>query len=222
MAAVFLAAAALAAAAAVPAAASDGSATRAYLTANLKLARTAAGLIPRARTAIDGVAAHIRADCPAAAAQSPQNPQSTQLSNELIGAMVISAYHIDVPGLRRFVAAASGLRWSSGALTATVRAYVAHVRTLAELGVPDVCGDVRAWRASGYRALPAATAAFSPRFMEAWVGLGEVPPGMGRFATGPLSGLVRAAAPYESALSQFEANEVETWGHMMDVLELSP
>lgn len=211
-------------AASAPAAsfASDGAATAAYLTANLRLARTAASHIGAARAAIDGVLAHVRAQCPLAALDSPQDPQSTQLSNEVIGDMVISAIRTDLPALRAFVRATAPLRWSSAPLTHAVREYVSQVRAMGSLSPPDLCGDVRSWAASHFRALPASTLAFSPRFMENWVALGQVPAAMARFEGAPSRALARRASGSETQLAEFEAHEVETWGTIMNALVLSP
>ncbi len=51
------------------------------------------------------------------------------------------------------------------------------------LAMPPVCGDVKAWAASGYQTLPASTTQFDQRFSAEDVGIGEVP--------------ARLLAPYE-------------------------
>ena len=206
-----------------PALAAGGNqaASAAYLRADARLAQTAAAHIAVGRSAIAGVLARVRGDCPLGAAGSPQNPQSTELSNEVIGGMVTAAIHPDVASIRDFIRTAGSLRWSSGALTAAVHAYVAKLRALVALSQPDVCADVASWSKSGFRTLPPTTLRFSPRFMESWVALGELPEGLAPFE-GAQRGLVRAAETAEGQLSEFEAHEVETWGRIMDVLDLSP
>jgi hypothetical protein len=200
----------------------NAAATRAYLLANLRGVRIAAAHIEPARVAIDGVLAHVRQNCPLAAAESPQDPESTQLSNEVIGSMVTTALHVDLPPLKQFVHATQSLRWSSGALTREVHEYVSKVNTMGSLAEPDVCGDVRAWAASSYKTLPATTLAFSPRFMGSWVALGNIPEGLNRFIGASLRPLVVQAERYESELSEFEVHEVENWGHIMNALGLHP
>jgi hypothetical protein len=202
--------------------ASDASATRAYVKANLELARIAAAHIAPARAAIDGVLAHVRQACPMAAAESPQDPESTELSNEVIGAMVTTALHVDLPPLKKFVRATASLRWSSGRLTREVHEYASKVNTMGSLPEPDLCGDVHAWAASSFKALPAKTLSFSPRFMASWVALGEIPEDMRRFIGGSLDPLARQTARYESELSEFEVHEVATWGRIMNTLGLHP
>ncbi len=105
------------------ASASDASSTQAYLQADYKLVHTAAAGVVRAEHAPLLLLARVQRECPAGAARSPQGPQSTQLSNEVIGAMVTTAYKPNLPAIRAFVRSVSGLRWSSGGLTREAREY---------------------------------------------------------------------------------------------------
>jgi len=207
------------AAAAAPA---DLGATQSYLQANFRLVQTGASRIPVGEGAIRKVAAQIARECPAAAAGSPQDPESTQLSNEVIGAMVTSAIRDDLPSIHEYLRAAGRLHWSSGTLTSAVHGYVAQLRTLAALAPPNVCADVRSWAASGFKTLPATTVAFDARFMPSWVALGELPRSLGQYESAEGRGLARRSAQRESELSEFEAREVETWGHIMNTLILFP
>ena len=218
-----LATLAASAVAAAPAqAASDSATTQAYLQADFRLVQTAAGHLGTGEAAINGVLAHVRQSCPAAAAGSPQDSQSTQLSNELIGAMVISAIRTDLPSIRTFLRTAGSLRWSNRGVTSAVQGYVSKLRTMSTLAVPDVCADVKSWAASGFKTVPAPTLAFEPRFMAAWVALGERPESLGRYESGSARALAQRCSQRESELGDFEAREVETWGQMMNVLELHP
>lgn len=65
-----------------------------------------------------------------AAAGSPQDAESTQLSNEVIGAMVTAVVALDRPAGRAFVSAAGRLYWSDRQLTHTIHLYVGSVSTL--------------------------------------------------------------------------------------------
>jgi hypothetical protein len=202
--------------------ASDASSTHAYIQANYRLVQTAARKIPTGEAAISSLLGRIRRECPGAAAAGPQNSQSTELSNEVIGAMVTTAMDRDLPSIRQFIGAAGGLRWSSGSLSSAVRSYVAKLKTLIALHPPDVCADIRSWAASGYKQLPATTAAFDARFMPSWVALGELPTGLSRSESGSDRSLGRASGERESRLAEFEASEVENWGRIMNTLELYP
>jgi hypothetical protein len=204
------------------AASGDTAATQAYLKADLQLAQTAAGHLPTASAAINGVLARVHRDCPHAAGNGPQDPQSTELSNEVIGAIVTAAIHPDLGSIRAFVRATSSLHWSNHALTREVHEYVSQVRAMAALPAPDVCADVRSWAASGFATLPPSTLSFSPRFMADWVALGTQPSGLSRYESSGLRSLAGRASQHEAQLSEFEAERVETWGKIMDALELFP
>lgn len=218
-----IAALALVAAGPVPgAAADDAASTAAYVRADLRLVQGAAALLPRSEAALHGVISGISRTCPLAASGSPQNPESTRLSNELIGALVLAAYRPGASLQRRFAAEVSGLRWGSRALTRQVSSYSSSLRTLALLRAPDICGDIRAWAAGGFGAVPAATAAFEPRFMAAWVAVGELPAGLSASASPAVRASEQRARGYEARLADLEARAVEIWGSGMTALDLWP
>jgi len=202
--------------------ASDASATKQYIAANYALVRIARSYLRHGEAAPLAVLARVTRECPRAAAASPQDPQSTELSNEVIGAMVIAAYHLDVPGLRRFVASVSQLRWSSSRLTAAVRAYAHKVNVLAGLAPPNLCADLRAWAASGFKALPASTLRFDAVFMPAWVALGELPGSLRAHETPEEKSVAARSYALEVELTDGEARAVESWGKIMNELELKP
>jgi hypothetical protein len=124
--------------------------------------------------------------------------------------------------MRAYTHTAGRLAWSRGSVNRAIRGYVAKVRTLSRLRPPDICADVRSWAASGFRTLPTTTVTFSARFIPAWVALGEVPGSLRRFESASDRRLARIAARHERDLTEFEAREVETWGKIMEALELNP
>lgn len=204
------------------ASANDAAATRAYIQADYRLVQTAVGHAREIEAVLHGVLARVRSECPMAAASSPQDPESTQLSNEVIGAMVTAAVRLDVAAGRRFVREAGRLSWSDRALTRSVRLYAGKVATLDALAPPNLCGDVRSWATGGFKALPASTVAFAPRFMEAWVAPGELPPAVARYEGAEDRQLANRTKRLEERFSELEAKEVETWGSIMDALGLWP
>jgi hypothetical protein len=197
--------------------ASDASATKAYLAANYALVRTSRSYLKRAEAAPLGVLAQVTRECPRGAAGSPEDPESTELSDEVIGAMVISAYHLDVGALRSFVGKVEHLRWSK-----TVRAYASEVGVLAGLAPPKLCADLATWAGSDFKTLPPGTVHFDAIFMPAWVKLGEVPPAMGAYENGEERGIVSRSSVLEGELVEGEARAVESWGKIMNELELEP
>jgi hypothetical protein len=217
-----VAACALALAAAGQAWASDASATDAYLRANFALVAAGHARLGASIAGYKSVLAKVRRECPHAGEGSPQDPESTKLSNEVIGAMVLSAGQPDRPAIKTYLGAVKGLHWSSGSVTHAVKGYASNLSKLYGLSVPDLCADVKAWRASGYKSLPSSTISFVETFYPNWVALGLLPPGLARFESSQGRSLAHGAARFEYQLTNVEAEAVETWGDVMNALELWP
>ncbi len=182
----------------------------------------AAAHIPQAERVISGVVHKTSAECPQAAAESPQNADSTQMSNEVIGTIVTNVVGTSLHTARSFLRAVTPLRWSNRSLTRTIQGYAKHVKVLMGLAVPHVCADVKAWAASGFKTLPTATSAFDRVFVPAWVGAGEMPAALARYESPGDRALARKAIKLEEKWSEFEAREVESWGAIMDALGIHP
>ncbi len=217
-----LAACALAASGAAAAQASDRSATAAYVRANYALVAAGHAHLGASIAAYKGVLSKVRRDCPRGAGGSPQDPESTKLSNEVIGAMVLSAGVPDRPAIQTYLRAVKRLSWSNGGTTRAVRSYATSLRKLYDLSIPELCGDIRGWKDSGYKALPSSTVSFVEVFYPNWVALGLQPAGLARFEGSAERRLARTAAHFEYQLTNAEAEAVETWGDIMNALELWP
>jgi hypothetical protein len=203
-------------------ASSNASATQVYVQANYALVRVARSHLATSEAAPLHILAQVRRDCPGAGAGSPQNPESTQMSDQVIGAMVISAAKPDRAAMNAFIHAASGLSWSNSALTRAVHAYVSDMKTVLSLPVPNLCAEVKAWAADGYKSLPASTVSFVAKFMPAWVAIGLLPPQLARYESAADKTLVAHATPLEEQLNEGEARAVEHWGDIMNTLQLWP
>jgi hypothetical protein len=107
-------------------------------------------------------------------------------------------------------------------VTRAVSRYGGSLSKLYGLSVPDLCADVRAWAASGYKSLPASTVSFDKVFYPNWVALGLLPSGLARFESGSDRQLARRASRFEYLLTNAEAEAVETWGEIMTTLNLWP
>src|SRR5579862_6282801 len=70
---------------------SDASATASYLRANYALVAAGHAHLGASIAGYKGVLSKVRSQCLHAGEGSPQNPMSTELSNEVIGTMVLSA-----------------------------------------------------------------------------------------------------------------------------------
>jgi hypothetical protein len=202
--------------------ASDSSATSAYLQANEALVAAGHAHIGASVAGYRSVLTQVRRSCPKAAEASPQNPESTDLSNEVIGAMVLNAGKADRPAIKTYLKAVQGLRWSSSSVTRAVAGYATMLRKLYALSTPDLCGDIAAWKATGFKSLPSSTVSFVNVFYPNWVALGLLPNGLARFESAQDKQLARSSARFEYQLTNVEAQAVETWGEIMNELILNP
>jgi hypothetical protein len=216
-----LAAAPSASSAAASAAPGDVAATSAYLRAASAALRAAVARLPATNAAVVGLTHRIVGECPLAAAGSPQNEDSEQISNELVGALTVTGYRTEAGPIAAFAHAVKGLHWSNRRLTRAVRTSAAKLRGLSTLAVPEVCGDVRAWAAAGFRTLPAGTVQFDKRYSAVDVEAEEVPLRLlAPYERGSDGALVRRIERFEATLGEFEANAVEYYVSVMDTLEL--
>jgi hypothetical protein len=202
--------------------ASDATTTRAYVQANYALVQYAALRLSTAHALLEGVVNKVKANCPHAVAGSPQDPESTELSNEIIGAMVIAAIHPALPEITTYLHVAEHSRWSNSGLTRTIRSYAGKLKTLANLAPPNLCADTNAWKASGYHELPASTPRFDRVFEPAWVALGELPAALKAYERPEERSAINGSIRFESRITEFEAEAVETWGEIMNSLGVSP
>jgi hypothetical protein len=200
--------------------ASDVPTTEAYVRADYALVSTGHRLIPTAHARILALRQRLRSECPSVVVGSPQNEDSETLTWELIGAMTIAGYQPGLAAAAKFSRAVSKLTWSDAPLTRAVRRYMRQGLAQVRTPPPDVCGDLRAWKASGYTALPATTIHFRQTFYENYVAIGFMPKQLARFVPASQKALVQRARHYEEALAEFEAHEVETFGSIIDSLGL--
>jgi hypothetical protein len=202
----------------------DIATTRAYLQANYRLVQLTAAKIRPIEATLRSVRSQVLRECPKAAAGSPQDTASEQLSNEVIGAMVTASVHlVEARPSREYVHTAQRLSWSNPGLTRAVRGYANKALGLVALAPPKLCADVKSWAASGFHTLPASTASFAPRFISVWIAPGELPPALARYETPAERPLLRRTERLEKQFTEMEANAgVQTWGEIMDGLGLLP
>jgi hypothetical protein len=202
--------------------ASDGAVTQAYVQANYAAVRIGASHIAASEAGTQHVLAQVQSECPHVGAGSPQDAESTEMSNEVIGAILKAAIAPNVQAITSFVHTASALSWSSPGLTRAVHAYAQDWKTLLELPTPDPCADIKAWGAAGYRALPASTLAFAPKFMGAWVAAGFLPAQLSRYESASTKALARRSHPFEEQLGEFEVRQPARYSEIMDELGIWP
>jgi hypothetical protein len=123
------------------AARSDAAATKTYIQVNHRLVQEAVARILPVEATLHGVLAQIRTECPRAAANSPEDTDSEQLSNEVIGTMVTAVVHHALPFPHEYLNVVNGLRWSQPTLNRTIHSYAANVEALEALPEPKLCAD---------------------------------------------------------------------------------
>jgi hypothetical protein len=153
----------------------DARATAAYLEATNSSDRAALKEVPAITAAAAAYAARLEGECPGvltgapptlaslalgSAGTSQARQQARQLGElyvELLFVTYMSALQPSRPTSLRYAAALARLHWSNARLTRAVHRQSSGLRKELAVKLPDVCGDMVAWRASGYQALAADT-----------------------------------------------------------------
>ena len=135
----------------------DVSATHTYIQAHYALARISVAGIGSAQAKIERLNADLARECPRVGAGSLQDEAAQTVAAEVVAALWSVSYRNEAGPIRAFVATVSRLRWSNPTITRIAERYASDLRELATLRLPDLCGDVRSWKAGGFQVLPATT-----------------------------------------------------------------
>jgi hypothetical protein len=214
--------AALAVALAAPAARAvaapaDVAATHAYIQANYALAQAGVARIGPAQSKIERFISGLAHECPGSGSGSPQDEQTGRFTYDVGVALWSIAYGTSAGPIRTFVASVKRLRWSNQAVNRAARRYAASLQALATLPLPDLCADVRSWRASGYHTVPAAILALDSR-VEA-IELVPVPQRLlAPYERGSDAGIFARTVALEKRLEERESNPGE--GDLLKVLDV--
>jgi hypothetical protein len=138
----------------------DVAATHAYIQAHYTLARASVARLVAAQVNAQRYTRKIAKQCPGAGTGSLQNEEAQQMSYEMAGALWSITFRTDAGPIGSFARTVSHLHWHNPALTRTARAYARDLSALAQLPTPDVCADVRAWKATGFTKIPPSTISF--------------------------------------------------------------
>ena len=134
----------------------DQASTHAYIRANYAFTRATKAKVKAAQAKIEAITHKLGEECPDVGAGSPQNEESQHLSYEVVVALWSASYATDAGPIHIFANAVRKLHWSNPKLTHMAQRYAAGLQALATLPTPGVCGDVNAWKAGGFKAVPAA------------------------------------------------------------------
>lgn len=190
--------------------------------ANYALVTAGRAKLAAAEAALQGLLAGVRRECPRIVAGSPQDEASEKLTWEIAATMRVVAFHRVTGPIGAFARTVRKLRWSNAALTHSVHDYARRLNAEATTTAPDICADLRAWAVSGYTRLPSGTLPFINAFYPVQA-IGMLPKRqLAPYVPRSLTGVLRRTNQLEGQLSDFEANAVETWGEIMDAVELNP
>ncbi len=199
----------------------DISSTHTTLMAAYKALHGVVSTWPTVEASLERLNQKFARECPNVGAGSPQNELAHRLSYEVAGALWATGYDTDAKFANAFIETVSPLRWSNHTIVRRGLKFVIGLHEMIALQVPDLCGDVRSWAASGYKTVPADTKQFDQHVEAIEV---EIPP-------------VRLLAPYvrpsdrslfarvKGLIIKFEELEFMTgqrfWNRLLETLALN-
>ncbi len=169
----------------------DVKATGAYLRADDVLTRAVLAHAAASVADMEKEASGVAAECPLALVGAPHGEQLDELGAELTIVVLLSSGEPDKKASLGFAGKVDALHWSNPTIAGLARSVAAEERTAATVTLPDVCIDIKAWTASGYRALPVST----QRFVKATGAIGQETSGGKKESLEEL--LMRRLQPYE-------------------------
>jgi hypothetical protein len=159
----------------------DVEATEALLTASYAYRESLTANVQQTRAEVEGFVGRVGAECPGVLAgappeRSPSTPfargvgeamredeQLSELESELGEATWLTLTQANRQAAVAYIDSTRSLRWSDVAIEQVVAAESDHLEEELSLPVPAVCADMRAWVASGYKALSTATRELNTR-----------------------------------------------------------
>jgi hypothetical protein len=199
----------------------DIASTHAYIRANYALNRATQAKVKAAQANIEAAIRKLGQECPKLAVGSPQNEESQHLSYEVVVALWSASYATDAAPIHTFLDAVRHLHWSNPKLTHMAQRYAAGLQELATLRTPDVCGDVSAWKESGYKQAPAATTQLDRR-VEA-IEPKTIPPSLlARYEQPGDRAILATTTRIESQLQQIELGQgFNDWNQALETVGLN-
>ena len=165
----------------------------------------------------------MRSECPRLVVGSPQNEASEKLTAELIASMHLVALKTLASAIGSYSRSVAQLRWSNPALTRIVHTYARELLAQSRLAVPDICAELRAWKASGYTALPAGTLPFNKAFYAVFVGVGELPQKqLAPYISGSQKSMIKRTHQARRRRRRIRSCRGRNLGKIMDAVGLNP
>lgn len=145
----------------------DQSAADAFLRARLALLRSLTADLPAGNTSMTSFVAKVRAECPGALRGAPVNagPDGSSggftdqgmIALQGLEGLAIAQRSVDAAAVERFASTLRRLRWHDQRLTALVHTFSEIEMEQVKMHTPDLCAEIKAWAATGYRTLPQET-----------------------------------------------------------------
>ena len=135
-------------------ASSQASATHAAIAADYALSRVRVGIISSTQAKVEKYNGRLAGECPNAGAGTPENEAAEPMAGEVADALWSIDYGATAGPIQRFASAIKPLRWSSGRFNHAIHMLASSLTGLSKLSLPDLCGDVRSWTASGFQTVP--------------------------------------------------------------------
>lgn len=129
----------------------DIASTHAYIQANYALARATEAKVTPAQADVEALNQKLAGECPKVGVGSPEDAESQPMSYEVAVALWSVSYGADAAAIHTFANTVKRLHWSNSRLTHIAQSYAADLQELATLALPNLCGDVRAWKATSFR-----------------------------------------------------------------------
>lgn len=143
------------------ASAKDTAAAHNALTAGIATMSTVIRTWPKLEASLNKLDQRFATECPDVGAGSPQSESEQRLAYEVAGALWATGYHTEAPIIRKFINKVTGFATSNPKLNRRVYKFLNGLNEMIALPVPDICADVRAWTATGYRTVPTSALQFA-------------------------------------------------------------
>ncbi len=156
----------------------DVDTTRSYLRTEVAFFRTVVVNSHLGVRAGDELVGHIAKACPGVGSGAPRSAASEEvvekMREETLDALVLAVVSPDLAAERHVAVALARLRWSSRKLTDLVHRRARIESATSALALPDLCGDLKEWAASGHVTEPAGTRRFLEQYAATAGGGGDL------------------------------------------------
>ena len=138
----------------------DERATSAYLHAYGAFLDETRLAVPAAQAEANGFVNQVVTGCPKVLAHAPRNSRFGEVLSEAFLGLAIAFIRPLETGASNFAGKIEHLRWSNRRLTRLVTLAAAQARATTKISAPQLCSDLIAWVAAGYRNVARTTTSF--------------------------------------------------------------